>query len=204
MRIKSETPSELIVVESTAWLSYFFLCVAAALFYGVGLHGREHGWKAFIPAGIFLGIAAAFDLRTEVNFDNARRLAQWTRRRLFWVKRRTVAFNEIQGVVMESSTAGNNTQVYRLSILTSHGSVPMSDSYSGGKQSHAKVRERILRYLKLPVEDSEAALDEQTIRALLAQGRKIDAIQLLCTSKNIGLAAAKQQIEAIEAQTKNK
>ncbi|MGB0063919.1 MAG: hypothetical protein WBP85_05680 [Terracidiphilus sp.] len=204
MKIKSETPSELVVVESTAWLSYFFLFVAAGLFYGVGLHGREHGWRAFIPAGVFMGIAAAFDLRTEVTFDNARQQAQWTRRRLFWVKRRTVAFDEIQGVVMESSTAGNNGQVYRLSILTSNGSVPMSDSYSGGRESHEELRTKILRFLKLPVEDSEDALNEQTIRSLLAEGRKIDAIQLLCSSKHIGLAAAKQQIEAIEAQTESK
>lgn len=56
----------------------------------------------------------------------------------------------------------------------------------------------------MPVEDSEDALNEETIRSLLAQGRKIDAIQLLCTSKHIGLAAAKQQVEAIEAQTQSK
>lgn len=133
MKVKSEAPTELVVTESTVWLSFFFLLVSVALFYSVGLHGREHGWKAFIPAAVFLAFAAAFDLRTQVTFDNARRQAQWKRRRLFWVKARTVAFDEIRGVVMESSIAKNNQFVYRLTILTSNGSVPMSDTYSGDK-----------------------------------------------------------------------
>ncbi len=204
MKVKSETSTELVVTESTAWLSYFFLLVAVALFYGVGLHGREHTWKAFIPAAVFLVFAAAFDLRTEVTFDNVRRQAHWTRRRLFWVKSRTIAFDDIKGVVMESSVAKNNQFVYRLTILTSEGSVPMSDTYSGDKQSHADLRTKILFFLNMPVEDSEDALNEQTIRSLLAQGRKIDAIQLLCSAKHVGLTAAKQQVEAIEARIESK
>lgn len=204
MRVKSESPTELVVVESSIWLSCAFLLIAAGLFYGVGLHGREHSWKAFIPAGVFLIFAAAFDLRTQVTFDSARRQAQWTRRRVFWVKSWMVAFDDIQGVVMESSVAKNNEYVYRLAILTSHGSVPMSDTYSGGEDTHAKLQKKILQFLHMKGGEPDGALDEATIRSLLAQGRRIDAIQLLCATKHVGLAAATKMIETIEAQTENK
>jgi ribosomal protein L7/L12 len=85
-------------------------------------------------------------------------------------------------------------------MVTAQGTIPMSDSYSGGKQSKTEMRERILRFMgKNAGSVSEA--DESSIRSLLAQGRKIDAIQLLRSSRNIGLTEAKQQVEAIEAQT---
>jgi hypothetical protein len=203
MRVKRETPMELVVVESTEWLSYIFLCIAAVLFFTVGLHGNSP--KAFIPAGVFLAIAAPWFLRTEVTFDNARRQAQWARRRLFWVKSRTVAFDDIQGVVMESMPGGqNNQEIYRLTVLTANGSVPMSDNYSGGRQSLDEVRVKILRFLNLEAGKTAGTLDEATIRSLLAQGRKIDAIQLLCTAKRVGVAAATQMIENIEAQSESK
>jgi hypothetical protein len=204
MRIKRETPMELVVVESSEWFSYVFLCVAVALFYGVGLHGREHTWKAFIPAAVFAAFAAGFFRRTQVTFDNARRQAEWIRRRLFWVKSRTVAFDEIQGVVMESMSGQNNQEIYRLTVLTANGSVPMSDTYSGGKMSHEKLRTKILQFLNLEAGDTQDTLDEATIRSLLAQGRRIDAIQLLCTKKQVGLAAATKMLETIEAQTASK
>ncbi len=147
MRVKRETPMELVAVESTEWLSYIFLAAAAVLFFTVGLHGNTP--KAFIPAGVFLAIGAAWFLKTEVTFDNARREAHWKRRRLFWVKSRTVAFDEIQGVVIESMPGPNNQQTYRLTVLTKNGPVPMSDNYSGGRQTCEKLRLRVLEFLKL-------------------------------------------------------
>lgn len=204
MKLKRETPMELVVVESSEWLSYLFLCVAAGLFYGVGLHGREHTWKAFIPAAVFIAIAAAFFMRTQVTFDNARRQARWIRRRLFWVKSRAIAFDDITGVGMESTTGQNNQQIYRLTLLTSNGSVPMSDIYSGGIQSYEKLREKILQFLNLEAGKTDGTLDESAIRSLLAQGRKTDAIQLLSTSKHVGLAAATKMIETVEAQPESK
>lgn len=202
MRVKSETQTELVVVESSEWLSYCFFCVAAVLFSTVGMHGN--GPKAFIPAGVFLAIGAVWFLRTQVTFDNVRRQAEWTRRRLFWVKSRTVAFDDIQGVVMAASIGQNNEQTYRLEIVTSQGSVPMSDTYSGGKQSHEKLRATILRFLNIEAGEAEGTLDEARIRTLLAQGRRIDAIQLLCSAKHVGLTAATKMVDEIEAQTQNR
>lgn len=202
MRIKSESPTELVVVESTEWLSYIFLCIGAVLFFTIGLHGNSP--KAFLPSGVILAIGAVWFLRTEVILDNVRRQAQWTRRRLFWVKSRTVAFDDIQGVVMATSIGQNNEQTYRLEIVTSQGSVPMSDTYSGGKQSHEKLQATILRFLGLEAGEAGRTLDEETIRSLLAQGRRIDAIQLLCSKKGVGLTAATKMIETIEAQPETK
>jgi len=204
MRVKREAASELVVVESTVWLSCLFFCVAVVLFYAVGLHGRDHTWKAFLPAGFLLAFAAAFDLSTQVTFDNIRRQAECRRRRLLWVKSWSVAFDDIQGVVIESTTAKNNQLAYRLTILTAHGPVPMSDTYSGGQESHAQLREKILRFLNLPAEGTGGALDEASIRLLVAEGRKVDAIQQLCSSKHIGLGKAKQLVEEIAAQIETK
>ncbi|MGH9562770.1 MAG: hypothetical protein ACRD3S_15065, partial [Terracidiphilus sp.] len=110
----------------------------------------------------------------------------------------------IQGVVMESTSGQNNQQIYRLAVLTANGSVPMSDQYSGGRQSYEELRVKILRFLNLETDNVDGAFNEQSIRSLLAQGRKIDAVQMLCTAKHVGLSTATKMIEEIESQTENK
>ncbi|MGA3133024.1 MAG: hypothetical protein ABSD59_19640 [Terracidiphilus sp.] len=198
MRVKRETPAELVVAEGTIWVSCICAVVASALLYSLRNQGQKLG--GLLMAGFLLAFAAGFVLKTQVIFNAMERTASWSGRRLFWVKSGTIPFDAIQDVGMDSSVGNHGVLTYRMTIVTAQGTIPMSDSYSGGKQSKTEMRERILRFLGKEAGSANEA-DESSIRSLLAQGRKIDAIQLLRSSRNIGLTEAKQQVEAIEAQT---
>lgn len=199
MRVKRETSTELVIVDSTIWVSCICAIAAAGLLYGLRNQGHKLG--GLLVAGFLLAFAAGFLLRTRFVFNSMARTASWSRRRLFWVKSGTIPFDAIQDIGMDSSVAAHGVLTYRLTIVTAQGSIPMSDSYSGGKQSKAELREKILQLLGKQAGGVEEA-DESSIRSLLAQGRKIDAIQMLRSSRNIGLAEAKQQVEGIEEQIK--
>lgn len=197
MRVKRETPTELVVAESTIWISTICAIAAAALLYS--LRNQVHKLGGLLMAGFLLAFAAGFVLKTQVIFNAMERTASWSRRRLFWLKSGTIPFDAIQDIGMDSSVGNHGVLTYRLTIVTAQGTIPMSDSYSGGKESKTEMRERILRFLgKEAVSANED--DESSIRSLLAQGRKIDAIQLLRSSRNISLTEAKQRVESIEAQ----
>jgi hypothetical protein len=200
MRITRQTPIEMVVVDSTAWVSSICAIAAAALLCDLIIHGYKLG--ELITAGLLLAFAAGFLLKTRFTFNAMGRTASWSRRRLFWVKSGTIPFDGIQDIGMQASVADHGVLIYRLAIVTAQGTVPMSDSYSGGKQSKAEIREKILLFLGKEAGDVDEA-DESSLRSLLAQGRKIDAISILRSSRNISLAEAKQRVEAIEAKQKN-
>lgn len=197
MKIRSETSMELVLGENTTWLSYPFLAAAVALFYWVCRSG--HTWLGYIPGGIFLALAAGFQFENEVTFDSARRQVRRTQRRLFWVKSETIDFDTIRAILMESEDR-DDQWFYRLTMLTTNGPAPISDSFNASEWFHLDLRKKILSFLHLEVDDTNGALNEASIRLLLAQGKKAEAIQLLRSTKNIRAAAATQQVEAVEAQ----
>lgn len=188
---------ELVLGENTTWFSYPFLAVAVALFYWVWRSG--HTWLGYIPGGIFLAMALGCLFENEVTFDGVRRQMRRTQRRLIWVSSRTIAFDDIRGVLLESDDRDDQL-FYRLTLLTTNGPAPISDSFNASERLHIDLRKKILSFLHMEAGNTDGVLDEASIRLLLAQGKKAEAIQLLRSTKNIRAAAAKQQVEAIEAQ----
>lgn len=204
MHVTRKTNQELVVVDSSIWISVFLLCASTFVTYRLIL---EDNRKGFLLSGIFLLFILLFWRKEVVVFDAARQQAIWTRRRLFKVATGTIPFSEITGIGMEA-TSSDHALTYRLTILTAHGSTPMSDSYASGQQKYESLRQEILAFLKLSPSEARAGSgfgssltsgidDEASVRSLLQQGRRIDAIKLVRSTQNIGLKEATDRVAAI-------
>jgi hypothetical protein len=138
-----------------------------------------------------------------VVFDAGKQQASWWRRRAFKAASGVVPFGEITGIGMESSTAENNVLTYRLTILTSDKPVPMSDVYAGNRAHYEALKAEISQFLHVDnVEMPAAGVDENSIRSLLSQGRKVDAIELVRASEHIGLTEAVNRVNEIDEKMK--
>lgn len=203
MHVTRKTNQELVVVDSSIWLSVFLLCAAAAAVYASIVHGKLQGLAL---AGFIALFAFLFWRKEVVVFDAGRQQADWRRRRAFMAASGIVPFSEISGIGMESTSAGSRgTPLYRLTILTSGKPVPMSDVYHSDQQHYVSLKAEILQFLHLDGGEAASAsgdVDETSIRSLLQQGRKIDAIELVRGSRNIGLTEAVHRVNEIDEKMK--
>jgi hypothetical protein len=208
MHIARQAPAELVCKESLLWLSIPFGLSALAFTYFAIAQTKP---IALLGAGIFLLCAATTARSTTFVFDGVRRTVLWNGRNLFKVKSGSIPFGDIYGIGVEAMSSDDGA-TYRLSILTAQGSVPMAYAYSNGKDRHARMREAILAFLNpgaqsLPSASAATAsgvplADEASIRSLLRQGRKIDAVVLLRSTERLGLTEAMKRINAIDAAMK--
>jgi hypothetical protein len=207
MHVVRKTNQELVIVDSSIWISIFLLCASVPVTYAS--IGRSQP-KGFLVVGFFLLFVLLFWRREIVVFDAARQQAEWTRRRLFKVAAGTIPFSEITGIGLETTSAGHS-QTFRLTILTAGGPVAMSDSYSSNLQNYENLKRDILDFVKIdsgpnepipgPLAASSVA-DEASIRSLLEQGRKIDAIQLIRSTQKISLTEAHDLVEKMSERRK--
>jgi len=204
MHITRKTNQELVILDSSIWISVFLLCASAFVTYRLILENNQRG---LLLDGIFLLFIVFFWRKEVVVFDGARQQATWTRRRLFKVATGSIPFSDINGIGIETTSSGN-APTYRLSIITSLGSIPMSDSYAGGQQKYEKLRQEILDFLKLDPSEAQTLSstpnsgidDEASVRSLLKQGRRIDAIQLVRSTQKLSLTEATQRVAALYEQ----
>lgn len=204
MHVTRKTNQEMVVLDSSIWISIFLLCASLFAAYRLSI---QHNTGGFLSLGFMLLFVLLFWRKEVVVFDAARQQATWTRRRIFKVATGTIPFSEISGINLEATSSKNDVLLYRLAIVTAQGSVPMSDSYAGNLQKYEKLRQDILEFVnpKLAQAESNAAQAgsfdyEASIRSLLQQGRKIDAIHLLRTTQKLSLVEATDRIAAISKQ----
>lgn len=199
MHITRQTNQELVVVDGSIWLSVFLLCAAAFIaFQAVAL--RTPSW--WLSAGLFSLFAFIAWRRETVTFDSASQQVQWVRRRAFSLASGTVSFSEMRGITIESMTGNHGALSYRLAILTTDKPVPMADGYGGGQAHYEALRKQILEFLNMDKTASPGPGDEASIRALLQQGRKIDAIEFVRTSYQLDLTEAADRVNEIDAKMK--
>lgn len=205
MRILRQDAQELVVQESTQWLSYIFFAVCLPLLYRAVVVGQ----RGFLFTVAFFGLFAVAWLRkTTFVFDAGAQMARWKKRSPFKTSEGSIPFSEITGVGLETCAGSSDGGVtYRLTILKAQGATPLSDTYSSGAERHAAIREEILRFLHLdapqtPMSGDAPLADEASIRSLLRQGRKIDAITLSRESAKIGLTEAVRRVDEIEERMK--
>ncbi len=129
----------------------------------------------------------------------------------FKVESGTIPFDDISDIETDSWDSDSGP-CFRLTILTAEGSIPMAYTYTGRMDAYAPLRQQILDFIKpgsyMPspprgILSSGIPADlEASIRSLLAQGRKIDAVTLLRSTQHIGLTDAMNRIEALDQTTK--
>ena len=201
MHIARKTNQEMVVVDGMVWISVFLLCFAGFVGFQAISRGVPRWW---IMVGL-LGLFAFVSWRREtVTFDAARQQVEWVRRRAFSLKSGTLPFSEVMGIGMDSITDNHGYLTYRLTILTSDTPVPMSDAYGGGEAYYESLRKQILEFLGMDQSAKSAPEpgDEASIRALLAQGRKVDAIEQMRGRYQLGLAEAVERVNEIDEKMK--
>ena len=204
MHISRQTPTELVVEDSSLWISY--LCAGAG-FLLLALSVAQNKPKGFLGAAFFLLCAAIFERKTTFTFDAMQRIVRWNGLKLFKRDSGEIRFDDITDIGTEASS-GDRVATYRLTVLTAQGSIPMAYTYAGRTDGYAPLRQQILDFVKpgayVPspppgiLSNGIPADLEPSIRSLLAQGRKIDAVTLLRSREQIGLADAVSRIGAIE------
>ena len=202
MKVIRKTNQQLVVADSSIWVSVLLLCFDAFVVYRGYVTGTG---QALVLAGILTLFAFLFWRKEVVVFDRGRQEAEWKRIRAYKLDDGIVPFSEITGIGMDSSWARNNAAVYRLKILTAGDSVPLSDVFRGDKNGCDQVRAQILEFLNLAAGEavpSARNINDNTIQALLRQDRKADAVELVRASEKVGLSEAQEIVNEIEDKMK--
>jgi hypothetical protein len=208
MRITSQTPQELVVEDNSVWLAY--VCAASAVVI-ICFSMAQNKINGVLGASLFLLFAMIADRRMTVTFDAVQRVVRWRGEKHFKVESGTIPFDDITDIGTEAWNSDAGTR-FRLAILTSEGSMPLAYTYTSRLDEYAPLRQQILDFIKpgsympsLPpgILSSGIPADlEPSIRSLLAQGRKIDAVTLLRSTQHIDLTDAMSRIEALDQTTK--
>ena len=195
MHITRRTNEELVVADSSVWLSAVFLALAAFTAYQAVALKVPNWWLCSAFLSLF---AFAFWRRETVTFNVASQQVQWVRRRAFKLASGTLPFSEMRGITIETMNDTHNVPSCRLTILTTGDPIPMSDGYAGGQVYYEKLRKQILEFLNMDKTASPGPGDEESIRALLQQGRKVDAIAFMRTNYQLDLTEAVDRVNEID------
>jgi len=219
MHIQRQTPMELVLQDGSRWLAFVFLAVA--VFIAVSSIER-HTLKGLLVSAFFLLFAAAFFRHSTFTLDRMQRVARWRRLSIFKNEAGSIPFDSIRDIVIDAQAGDRNSVSYRLVIVTAEDRTPMANLFEGGTIEHyEKLRQQILDFVGLdsshsgadpaPLsnERSSSSADDgipadldSSLRALLAQGRTIDAIELLRSRNYMSLTDAKIRVEALQSKIK--
>lgn len=199
MHITRQANQELVVVDGSIWLSVFLLCAAAFIGFQAVAQNTPNWW-------FLVGLMSLFALiawrRETVTFDAGSQQVRWVRRRAFKLATGTVSFSEMRGITIESMSGNHGALSYRLTILTTGKPVPMADGYGGGQAHYEMLRKQILEFLNMDKTASPGPGDEASIRALLQQGRKLDAVEFVRASYQLDLTEAVNRVNEIDEKMK--
>ena len=204
MHIRSQTPTELVVVASSIWLSAIFAAFAIMPAY---ITIQIHKPNGFYASGTILLIALVWLRKTTFIFDAQQRVVRWTGRKMLKVSSGTIPFDEVRDIVMDSISSDKGIPIYRLSIVTEQGTIPMEYDYNSGRNMHLQVRDAALDFMGKGVRrqlNSSDPANESTVRRLLEQGREPDAIQHLLSMSNMSLGDATRIVREIEAEQRQR
>jgi ribosomal protein L7/L12 len=110
----------------------------------------------------------------------------------------SLPFDDVRGIGIESFEGEGQT--YRLTILTAAKPVPLSSGYSCGEAKYTSLRKTIATFLNLEPGSQEGAIEvAPSVLELIRAGRKIEAIRLLRSMKEMSLLDAKRIVDDVES-----
>lgn len=206
MRIIRQSATELVVKDSSVWMSV--LCIGGALAVGCFAWMKGEPKSLFVTA-FFLLFAAIAARATTCTFDALEQVVRWRGFRLFKTSSGTVRFEDIRDITVEAMSMDKSGMTYRLVLQTAQGPVPLANAYSGSSDGYAKLRREILAFIRPGLDAAiapSAGVDgipadlESSIRTLLDQQRVMDATVLLRARERISLTEAKKRIGQVRSQ----
>lgn len=145
---------------------------------------------AVVTCGL-MGVVVTESARVRVSF--ATRTIEWQR---MWAFRRwagTVAFDEVQSIFAERSIGTERIPSRRIVLKTRDGrDIPFTLGYRpDGGEGLVRLAEQVRRVVGL----AGLAVSDDVLRAMLEDGRTIDAIKHLRETKGLSLLEAKHVVE---------
>jgi hypothetical protein len=216
MKIIRQTPTEIVVRDSTLWVAV--VCGIMFLVIG-GSTVQAHNWKGFAFSFLLLAFVFGWLRRSTFTFNEATRTIRWRQFRYFNVATGEIPFSSVQDIALEATTSAiGNVMTYRLALVTPQGRVPMSDSHSGRHDRISKLRDKLLAFVAVPgspatyaaaasgrnPDEAHAARLNADIRVLLQQGRKVDAILLVQRTDHLDLTEATFRVNQIAHQSQSR
>ncbi|MGD1080089.1 MAG: hypothetical protein ABR881_17325 [Candidatus Sulfotelmatobacter sp.] len=199
--VQRSTNGMVVVQNSTLWLSAVFGVLGLIM---VGAAFSSGDKRLFRPA-VAMAVFAVLSLsKYTVVFDATQRMVRWKIMRFGRRRAGSMPFDSVKDVVLQSEPGKSGRPTYRLAMLTAEGPMPLSSGYGDTSDRCLALQSQILQLLRpgqtaaatAPATSIAAHLDS-SVRTLVAQGRKIDAIKLL-TSTGMNLTDAKQRADEIE------
>ena len=158
----------------------------------LGLVVPEHpSWTLLLTAAISLGCALVFFRRDSSIFDGAARSLSWSKWTPLGRTGGTIAYDDITGVTVETMSGSETVPSARVVVHTATDTVPLTAHYSASPDRWEPAAIRIRQLVGLGATD----LTEDSLRAMVAQGRKIDAIRHLRLKTGMSLADARHAVE---------
>ena len=141
------------MVAGSRWVSA--VCAVAAIFPIYSAITRHERAALFLAAFLLL-FALIMDLRKTFTFDAMQRVVRWKGRKVFKAESGEIPFHDITDIGTESSRAGSrNVPVYRLTIDTPQGTIPMAYTYNGQPDGYATLRGQILDFVRPRLESTK-------------------------------------------------
>jgi len=202
MKIVRKTESELVTADSGLFLCWLFTVVGVVLSI-VSVQPGRHGM--LFGAGFLLLCAMICLRKTTFTFDRARGIAFWRRRKIFAISSGEIPLRDISDIGFDTMIGQHGEMTYRLIVMTASGRVPMADMYGGGQKYYESVRDAIVEFLASCSSTADRTAvgeegDASSLRALIQQGRKLDAIAMVRSKENLDLAHAKERVDEIDRQ----
>lgn len=210
MKIVRQTETELVAEESSHWTA--LLCgLGALLFLGLAVMGGLR--NGYISAAVFLVFALSWLSRSTFTFDIAAKTIRWRRLSSFRITTGAIPFSSVQAITLQpvSSERGAVT-TWRLIIVIASVPVTMCSVDRAAHDRISSLRDTLVQLVQPtglpetpqpaapsdnnPDAERAAALDD-SVRELLQQNRKIDAILLVRKTDHLDLTEATFRVNRI-------
>lgn len=203
---ESADGSLLLTYDSTRWSKWLFagaLVMAATAIYDVTIGTRGDDRLIGLIGGIATCAIGGLVMleTTRFHVDRFQQLIQWQRRWAFQRRSGTIRFAEIRHVAIERPIGDTGVPSRRIVLHLHDGSmIPVTVGYRAdvGDQisSAADTLRRILGHNQPSTDDS--------VRELLASGRKVDAIKILVEDEKLSLSDAKARADRVSEELRRR
>jgi hypothetical protein len=197
-------PDGRLIVTSTSRVLDWLLLLGTALCTVPTIRGALHGsftlhesTPLIGSAFFFIGFLVAYE-RTWFEFNLALSCVRWSRTRWWSNQEGFLLFTRVKSVVLQTSLGETATcPSYRIALISDQGELPLTTAYAGGMhREYEAIVARIRTLLSLSPSSSDILMD--SVRVMLEQGRKIDAIRLVSHHKGLSLTEAKRFVEQLQ------
>ena len=197
---KSADGSLLLTYDGRLWSKWLLggaLLMSATAVYDLTIGARGDDRLIGLIGGIATcaGAAAVMFETARWRVDPFHRRIEWERRWAFQLRSGTLAFADVRHVAIEVPIGDDGVPSRRVVLHMHDGAmIPVTVGYRPDGDGHIANAAEALRAL-LGHQAKPSA--EEVVRALLASGRKIDAVKVLVEQEQLSLSEAKARIDAL-------